>query len=68
MILVIVLFLVGCAGVGKLVNRASDRNIKLFGPASGRGRQWRTSHAVADPVENTRGLDDGTDFGYQEFD
>ena len=31
MILVIVLFLVGCAGVGKLVNRASDRNNSCSG-------------------------------------
>jgi hypothetical protein len=67
-ILIIVVFGVACGVLGKIVNRSSDRRNKLYGQGSPQGRMWRTSLAVPDPVENPRGLDDGTDFGYKEFD
>jgi hypothetical protein len=67
-LLAILVFLVACGIIGKLVTRAGDRNNKSFGSASRLGRLWRRSLAVPDPVENPRGLDDGTDFGYKEFD
>jgi hypothetical protein len=68
-ILYIVLFFVACGVIGKLLNRSGDQNAKRFGAGFPRGqRPWGTSRADVDPVENPRMVDDGTDFGYREFD
>jgi hypothetical protein len=67
--LYIAAFLVACALAGKLVTRSRDDNAKRFGSGFPRNqRPWRSSRAFADPVENPRMVDDGTDFGYKEFD
>jgi hypothetical protein len=67
--LYIVLFFVACAVVGKWLSRSRDQNAKRFGTGFPRNqRPWGPSRAVADPVENPRMVDDGTDFGYKEFD
>lgn len=68
-ILYIVGFIVACALVGKLVTRSRDDSAKRFGGGFPRSqRPWQNSHAETDPVENPRMVDDGTDFGYKEFD
>jgi hypothetical protein len=68
-ILYIVAFIVACALVGKLVTRSRDNNTKRFGGGFPRGqRPWQHSPDEVDPVENPRMVDDGTDFGYKEFD
>ena len=67
--LYIAAFVVACALVGKLITRSRDNNAKRFGSGFPRNqRPWITSRAHADPVENPRRVDDGTDFGYKEFD
>jgi hypothetical protein len=68
-ILVIVLFGLACGVVGKLVNRSSDRRQQRWNAQSGGDRRLIVPlPSVVDPVENPRNVDDGTDFGYREFD
>jgi hypothetical protein len=68
-ILYIAVFVVACGFVGKLVARSSDRNAQRFRDQMPRGqRSWTNSLADLDPVENPRSVDDGTEFGYKEFD
>jgi hypothetical protein len=63
----IILFIVGAGVIGKLVNRRGDA-------AYTRSAQWgsmksfRFSRFAVDPEENPRPVDDGTDYGYKEFD
>jgi hypothetical protein len=64
--LYIVLFLIACAVVGKLITRSRDHNNTRFG--SGFPLDQRPTRSMVDPVENPRMVDDGTDFGYKEFD
>ena len=64
----LVLFLVACAVVGKLLTRSRDANAQRFAKGFSRQRPWTNSPSVVDPVENPRTVDDGTDFGYREFD
>ena len=67
--LYIALGVVACAGVGKIATRSSDRNYKRWGQASGGDRRLvKPLPFVVDPVENPRNVDDGTEFGYKEFD
>jgi hypothetical protein len=68
-VLYVALFLAACAIVGKLLTRSSDQNAKRFGAGFPRKqRPWSTSRGDLDPVENPRMVDDGTNFGYKEFD
>jgi hypothetical protein len=60
-VLYIVVSLGACALVGKLLTRSRDTNNERFGHGT-------TSSWGPDPVENPRMVDDGTDFGYKEFD
>jgi hypothetical protein len=63
----IILFLLVVTAVGKLVTRRSDaaftRTAKWGSMTS-----FRFSRFAADPEENPRPVDDGTDYGYKEFD
>jgi hypothetical protein len=68
-ILYIALFLVACAVIGKFANRGFDRSAKMTDELDGGTRQnLRPSPTILDTEENPRNLDDGTDFGYKEFD
>jgi hypothetical protein len=63
----IILFFVVAATIGKLINRRSDAaNKRTAGRGSLNG--FRFSRLFADPEENPRPVDDGTDYGYREFD
>jgi hypothetical protein len=63
----IILFFLVVTAVGKLVSRRSDA-------AYSRTAKWgsmssfRFSRFAVDPEENPRPVDDGTDYGYKEFD
>jgi hypothetical protein len=53
--------------IGKLVNRRNDAAYKRtakWGSMSG----FRFSRFSVDPEENPRPVDDGTQYGYKEFD
>jgi hypothetical protein len=68
-VLYIVLGLVACAVIGKLANRGFDRNQQTTNELDDGTRQrLRPGPAVLDTEENPRNLDDGTSFGYKEFD
>lgn len=69
-ILYVALFIVACALIGKLLTKARDKNAKsLGGGFPNSQRPWpRNANAAVDPVENPRMVDDGTEFGYKEFD
>ena len=68
-ILVIVLIGLACGVAGKLVNRSRDRGQQRWNEQSGGDRRLIDPvPGVLDPVENPRNVDDGTDFGYREFD
>jgi hypothetical protein len=63
----IILFVVVAAALGKLVNRRGDgayRRTATFGSMT----SFRFSRFGVDPEENTRPVDDGTEYGYKEFD
>lgn len=67
--LYIVLFVFACAVIGKLANRGFDRSANMTNELDGGTRQnLRPSPAILDTEENPRNLDDGTSFGYKEFD
>jgi hypothetical protein len=61
----IVLGVVACAFVGRLLTGRRDQTA---GSSRSNGRLWPWSNAMVDPVENPRAVDDGTDYGYREFD
>lgn len=63
----IILFFLVAAVIGKLVARRSDaayRRSARWGSMS----SFRFSRFAVDPEENPRPVDDGTDYGYKEFD
>jgi hypothetical protein len=65
----IVLGVFACAILGKLMTRRSDTNQSITNELDdGTRRRLRPSPAVLDTEENPRNLDDGTSFGYKEFD
>jgi hypothetical protein len=65
----IVLGVFACAVLGKLMNRRSDTNQQITNELDdGTRRRLRPGPAVLDTEENPRNLDDGTSFGYKEFD
>jgi hypothetical protein len=68
-ILYIVLGLVVCAGIGKIAAHSSDKSVQVYGsPFRPNRRTGRSSIATIDPEENPRAMNDGTDYGYKEFD
>lgn len=69
-VLYIVAAVVVCAVIGKLLTRFRDKTARSFAQGFPRNqRPWaRNADALLDPVENPRIVDDGTDFGYKEFD
>ncbi len=68
-ILYIFLFFVGCTFIGWIINRSSDKNPKSFATKlSMNHRLFGINQPIIDPVENPRRVDDGTEFGYREFD
>lgn len=63
--IVIVLILIPV--IGKIVNRRSDR----FNQQTARWgsmKPFRFTRSSVDPEENPRVVDDGTQYGYKEFD
>jgi hypothetical protein len=67
--LYIALFLVACVVIGKLANRGFDRSAQMTNELDGGTRQnLRPGPTVLDTEENPRNVDDGTSFGYKEFD
>jgi hypothetical protein len=68
-VLYIALFLVGCVALGKLINRRSDHAQSMKNELDGgTRRRLEPTSTIADTEENPRNLDDGTSFGYKEFD
>jgi hypothetical protein len=66
-IVYIILFVVGAGVVGKLVNRRGDQvysQTARWGSMKG----FRFSRTSVDPEENPRPVDDGSSYGYKEFD
>jgi hypothetical protein len=63
----IVLFLLVVTAVGKLVTRRSDAAYTQSAKW-GSMKSFRFSRFTVDPEENPRPVDDGTDYGYKEFD
>jgi hypothetical protein len=67
--LYIVLGAFACAVLGKLMTRGSDRSQQMTNELDGgTRRRLRPSTTILDTEENPRNLDDGTSFGYKEFD
>jgi hypothetical protein len=68
-VLYIVLFLVGCVALGKFINGRSDRAVSMTNELDGgTRRRLKPMTTIVDTEENPRNLDDGTSFGYEEFD
>jgi hypothetical protein len=67
--LYIVLFFVACGFGGKLLNRRSDGRQSMTNELDdGTRERLRPGRTVLDTTENPRNVDDGTSFGYKEFD
>ncbi len=65
--LYVLVVLLAVPGVGVLVNRRSDRAYRDR-TRWGSMKPFRFSRFAVDPEENPRPVDDGTQFGYKEFD
>jgi len=63
----IILFFIVAAVIGKLVNRRSDAAYKRTA-RWGSMKSFRFSRFNVDSEENPRPVDDGTQYGYNEFD
>jgi hypothetical protein len=67
--LYIFLGLVAVTLIGKLVTRSNDKRRNGIGPAfSMNQRIMGINPGLTDPIENPRQVDDGTNYGYREFD
>jgi Na+-transporting methylmalonyl-CoA/oxaloacetate decarboxylase gamma subunit len=63
----VLLFVIVVPVIGKLVNRRSDAAYKRTA-RWGSMAHFRFSRFHVDPEENPRPVDDGTQYGYKEFD
>jgi hypothetical protein len=63
----ILLFIIVVPVIGKLVNRRSDATYQRTARWGSMG-SFRFNRFHADPEENPRPVDDGTHYGYKEFD
>jgi hypothetical protein len=67
--LYIVLGVFACAVLGKLMTRRRDTGQQITNELDdGTRRRLSPSATLLDTEENPRNLDDGTSFGYKEFD
>lgn len=63
----ILLFIIAVPIIGKLINRQGDAAYKRTA-SRGSMSAFRFSRSHVDPEENPRAVDDGTEYGYKEFD